>query len=114
MPIVDVHHRRDLPAEELSKLARLLPDLVAEAVDCPEEPWVGPPQPGDIDVRFHQRGEHDVGYLPLTVEIRTKWFRSRVLDKQRRADLVKDGLADAGFREAGVWLILLEGVWSQD
>ena len=32
-------------------------------------------------------------------------------DKQRRADLIRDGLSDLG--QVGVWLILAEGAWSQ-
>src|SRR4051812_31917503 len=39
----------------------MLPAIVAEAVDCPEEPWVGPPAKGDIEIRLHRKGPLDVG-----------------------------------------------------
>lgn len=113
MPLVDVTYASTVSEDEVRRLAEYLPDLVAEAVECPEEPWVGPPELGDVDVRFHSRHECDVGYLPVVIEIRTKLFASRVDDKQRRADLVRERLGDLGFDRIGVWLILAEGAWSQ-
>lgn len=102
MPIVDVTVASSVPEAERRLVAEHLPDLVAEAVACREEPWIGPPEPGDIDVRFHPRHDLDVGYLRVVVEIRTKLFQSRLDDKQRRADLVRDRLVELGVNEVGV------------
>lgn len=113
MPLVDVSYAPGVSDAELESLATGLVDLVAAAVDCPEEPWTGPAQPGDIEIRFHQRSERDVGALRLTIEVRTKLFESRRHDRQRRADLIRDGLLARGFDQLGVWLILAEGAWSQ-
>jgi hypothetical protein len=112
--LVDVTYDDILDGQDLRRLAECLPDLVAEAVDCPEEPWTGPAQAGDIEVRFHRRSEFDVGELGVVVEVRTKFFPSRLDDRQRRADLIRDHLSRLGFVHVGVWLILAEGAWSQD
>jgi hypothetical protein len=98
----------------LRDLAQLLPDLVSEAVDCPEEPWVGPVQLGDLEIRFRPKSSLDVGGLNCVIEVRTKLFPSRERDKQHRADLIRDRIAariDLG--AFGVWLVLAEGAWSQ-
>ena len=42
MPLGDVTYSRDVSDGELRRLAELLPNLITEAVDCPEEPWTGP------------------------------------------------------------------------
>ena len=52
MPLIDVTYDQALGERVLRELAELLPDIVAEAVDCPEEPWIGPPEPGDIATAF--------------------------------------------------------------
>lgn len=114
VPLVDVTHDRMIGEDDLRRMAECLPDLVAEAVDCPEEPWLGPAEAGDIEIRFHRRSEFDVGELGVVVEVRTKFFHSRLDDKQRRADLIRDRLSRLGLVHVGVWLILVEGAWSQD
>jgi hypothetical protein len=111
VPLVDVTYDRSVTQVELGALADRLPDLVAGAVDCPEEPWTGPAQAGDIEIRFHPRSERDVGTLRVVVEVRTRMLTGRLDDTQRRADLIRDGLSDLG--QIGVWLILAEGAWSQ-
>ena len=111
---MDVTYDRSVAKVELQRLANSLPDLVAEAVDCPEEPWIGPSGPGDVEIRFHPRSEHDVGQLRVVVEVRTKLLTDRLDDKQRRADLIKDRLAGLGLGQVGVWLILAGGAWSQN
>jgi hypothetical protein len=113
MPLVDVTYSNAVSDGELLRLAELLPDLVAEAVDCPEEPWTGPAAVGDMGIRFRRQGEFDVGKLRAVIEVRTKLLESRLSDKQRRADLVRDGLATLGLGNAGVWLVLHDGAWSQ-
>ncbi len=114
VPLVDVTYDRTIGESDLRRLAECLPDLVAEAVDCPEEPWTGPADAGDIEIRFHGRSDFDVGELSVVVEVRTKFFDSRVEDKQRRVDLIRDRLSRLGLVHVGVWLILVEGAWSQD
>jgi len=46
MPLIDVTYGAGVGEEVLRRLAELLPDVVIEAVECPEEPVTGPPQPG--------------------------------------------------------------------
>jgi hypothetical protein len=45
--------------------------------------------------------------------VRTRLFPSRLDDKQRRADLLRERLAPLNVERLGVWLILTEGAWSQ-
>jgi hypothetical protein len=113
MPLIDVTYDRSVDEEALRRLGELLPDVVAGAVECPEEPRTGPLRPGDIEIRFRRRSVLDVGDLDVVVEVRTKLFEHRARDKQRRADLVRDRLAHLPLGQVGVWLILAEGAWSQ-
>lgn len=113
MRLVEVVFARDVPDDVLRQVAELLPDLVAEAVDCPEQPWNGPPDVGDIEIRFRPRSDFDVGGLCLVLEVRSKLLGSRLEDKQRRADRIRDGLANVTVGPIGVWLVLHEGAWSQ-
>ena len=113
MPLVDVTYDRAVGEEVLRRLAETLPDAVSEAVDCPEEPWIGPPEPGDLEVRFRERSPYDLGELSVVIEVRTKLFPSRLDDKQRRADLLRERLDPLNVERLGVWLILTEGAWSQ-
>jgi hypothetical protein len=113
VPLVDVMYSGEVSDDELRRRAQLLPDLIAEAVDCPEETWTGAAGIGDIEIRFGSRGDFDIGELRFVIEVRTKLLASRLDDKQRRADLVRDGLSALGLGTVGVWLILHEGAWSQ-
>lgn len=74
---------------------------------------IGPAAPGDIEIRFREKSQLDVGDLDVTIEVRTKLFEHRVQDKQRRADLIRDRLTGLPLGQVGVWLTLLEGAWSQ-
>jgi hypothetical protein len=114
MPLIDVTYDATVGEEVLHRLGEVLPDAVAEAVECPEEPRIGPPGPGDIEIRFRRKSPLDVGELDVVIEVRTKLFESRVQDKQRRADLISDRLSRLPLGQVGVWLILSEGAWSQD
>jgi hypothetical protein len=49
----------------------------------------------------------------VVVEVRTKRFESRMADRQRRADLIRDRLVDLDVGTVGVWLTLVDGAWSQ-
>lgn len=113
VPLIDVTYDQSVGEDVLRQLGELLPDVVAEAVQCPEEPWTGPPGPGDVEIRFRERSPLDVGELSVVIEVRTKLFASRVDDKQRRVDLVHSRLAGLNVGRLGVWLILAEGAWSQ-
>jgi len=115
VPFVEVVYDSSITEPMLGKLAELLPDLVAEAVACPEEPNVGPPEPGDIEIRFRPKGPIDVGGLNCAIELRTKLYASRLETKQNRAELVKARLSQAlpGIRYLGVWLVLADGWWTQ-
>jgi hypothetical protein len=113
MPLIDVTYDGKLSEDILHRLAEALQDAVAEAVECPEEPRMGQPGPGDIEIRFRRKSPLDVGELDLVIEVRTKLFESRVHDKQRRADLISDRLSSLPLGQVGVWLILSEGAWSQ-
>jgi hypothetical protein len=113
VPLVDVTHDPSLSDGDLRRLAACLPDLVGRAADCPEEPWTGRADAGDIEIRFHRKSELDVGKLGLVVEVRMTLLGSRLDDRQRRVDLIRDHLASLGLGPVGVWLIFAEGVWSQ-
>jgi hypothetical protein len=113
MPLIDVTHDDTLDEPLLRRLGDLLPDIVAEALDCPDDPSIGPPSPGDLEIRFHRKSAIDVGDLNVVIEVRTTLFASRMADKQRRADLINSRLASLPLGAIGVWLILAEGAWSQ-
>jgi hypothetical protein len=114
VPLIDVTYDSSVPEHLLGKLGEVLPAIVSEAVDCPEEPWIGPPALGDIEIRFRARNEFDVGELNCVIEIRTKLFASRERDKQRRVDLIHERLSSTiEIGTLGVWLILSEGAWAQ-
>ena len=68
---------------------------------------------GDIEIRFHRRSDLDVGALRVVVEVRMRMLGARLADGQRRADLIRDHVRTLGLGPVGVWLILVEGAWSQ-
>ena len=113
MPLIDVTYDGKVGEEVLRRLGELLPDVVGEAVECPEEPSTGPVEPGHIEIRFRKKSPLDVGDLDVVIEVRTKLFEHRVQDKQQRADLIRDRLSGLPLGQIGVWLILSEGAWSQ-
>lgn len=113
VPLIDVTYDERIDDQQLRRLADVLADVVPVAVECPEEPLVGPPGPGDLEIRFHRKCVHDVGDLSVTVEVRTKRFESRTHDAQHRADMIQRRLATLGLGPVGVWLVLLDGAWSQ-
>ncbi len=92
----------------------MLPHLVSQAVECPEEPYDGDLQPGDVEIRFRRLGPLDRSGLDVVVEVRSKWFESRAADRQERTDRLHAALASAtGLREFGVYLSLPVAAWSQ-
>jgi hypothetical protein len=113
VPLIDVTYDGRLGEDVLRRLGEILPGVVGEAVECPEDPVTAPEQPGDIEIRFRKRSPLDVGGLDVVIEVRTKLFGHRVLDKQRRADVIRERLSSLPLGQVGVWLILSEGAWSQ-
>ena len=114
LPLIDVTYDNSLTQDSLRRHGEVLPAIVAEAVDCPEEPCVGPPGTGDIEIRFCAKNAFDVGELNCVIEVRTKLFPSRERDKHRRVDLIRDRLSSTvKIGRFGVWLILSEGAWAQ-
>lgn len=114
MPLIDVTYDASVNEEVLRRLGELLPAVVGEAVECPEDPSAGPEQPGDIEIRFRKKSPLDVGDLNVVIEVRAKFFEHRVQDRQRRADLIRDRLSRLPLGQVGVWLVLSEGAWSQN
>jgi hypothetical protein len=115
MPLIDVTYDDHVTDDVLRHLAELLPNVVAEAVACVEEPWLGEPAPGDIELRFHRRGPFDIGELNCVIEVRTKLLPSRLQDKNGRSEQICTSIVsrEPGVGQLGVWLILAEGSWSQ-
>jgi len=114
MPIIEVTHGSETDDELLRALARSLPHAVSLAVDCPEEPYDHDLQGGDVELRFRAAGPLDVSGLDVVVEVRSKWFASRVETLQERCDQIRDAVADViGPRRVGVYLSLPIAAWSQ-
>ena len=113
MPLVDVAFDTQLTSADLARIADVLREVVPLAVECPEDPIVGPLAAGDLEIRFRPRGADDVGELVAVIEVRTKRYASRLANVQDRADMVRDCLADLSIGPVGVWLMLIEGGWSQ-
>lgn len=57
----------------LRELGSVLPHLVSTAVACPEEPYDGNLQLGDVEIRFRSLGLLDRCSLDLVLEVRSKW-----------------------------------------
>ena len=114
MPLVDVTYCSRLSRDELRRLAQALPHAVSLAVECPEEPYDHDLRPGDVEVRFRQRGEFDVSGVDLVLEVRSRWFESRAANRQERCDHLRDLVVDvvAGL-SVGVLLSLPVAGWSQ-
>lgn len=114
MPIVEVMYGSDVADNQLRRLAQALPDAVALAVECPEEPSDHELQPGDVEVRFRGSGPYDVSGLDVVVEVRSKWFASRAENRQERCDQLRDAIAEAArTRRVGVYISLPVAGWAQ-
>lgn len=114
MPIVEVTHNPLIATAQLRTLAEALPHAVSLAVECPEEPYDGMLQPGDVEVRFRPRGPYDLGGLDIVVEVRSKWFASRAETRQERCDRLWGAVVEAsGTNEVGVYLSLPVAAWAQ-
>ena len=114
MPIVDVTHGAALDDDVLRRLAAMLPHAVSLAIACPEEPYDGALQPGDVVLRFHPSGPLDSGGLDLLVEVSSKWYESRAADRHERCARLRDAvLAEVEDVTVGVYLALPVAGWAQ-
>ena len=114
MPLVDVTYDPRVGEDALRRLAETLPHEVSVAVDCPEEPYDHALAPGDVEVRFRERGPYDVIGLHVVVEVRSKWFASRADNRQERCDRLAAALVRAvGPHSLGVYLSLPVAAWAQ-
>lgn len=114
MPLIDVIHDPQIAPARLQAIAEVLPHAVSLAVDCPEEPYDGLLQPGDVDIRFRARGVYDSGGLDIVVEVRSKWFASRAESRQERCDRLCEAVVEAaGTSGVGVYLSLPVAAWAQ-
>lgn len=114
MPLVEVTHATHVAESKLRELGAVLPHLVSKAVECPEEPYDGALQPGDVEIRFRGLGPLDLSGLDVVIEVRSKWFESRAADRQERVDGLHEGVMTAtGLRDFGVYLSLPSAAWSQ-
>ena len=114
MPIVEVTVASDVDQSVVEGLRDLLPDAVSLAVECPEEPYDGHLQPGDVEIRFQPVGPADVSGLDVLIEVRSKWFASRADNRQERADQLCSAVVGwfSGLT-VGVYLTLPVAAWSQ-
>ncbi|ROZ48954.1 hypothetical protein EEB13_03020 [Rhodococcus sp. WS3] len=114
MPLVEVTYAPSVPETMLRELASVLPHLVSVAVQCPEEPYDGALRPGDVDIRFREFGPFDCGGLPVVIEVRSKWFESRAVNRQERVDVLHEEITDAtGLGNFGIYLVLPTAAWAQ-
>ncbi|MET8983599.1 hypothetical protein ABZX85_49370 [Streptomyces sp. NPDC004539] len=114
MPLVEITYAPHVAPEVLRELGDVLPHLVSVAVECPEEPYDGDLRPGDVELRFRVLGPFDRSGLDVVIEVRSKWFESRAVDRQERVDGLYEAVAEAtGLREFGVYLSLPVAAWAQ-
>ncbi|MDX8032383.1 hypothetical protein SK803_19385 [Lentzea sp. BCCO 10_0856] len=114
MPLVEITYAPHVPHSVLKELAAMLPHAVSVAVECPEEPYDGDLQPGDVELRFRPRGPFDVSGMDIVVEVRSKWFESRAANRQHRVDNLCKAVADStNVAEVGVYLSLPIAAWAQ-
>ena len=114
MPLVEITYAPHIPHAVLKDLAAILPHAVSVAVECPEEPYDGDLQPGDVELRFRPRGPFDVSGVDIVVEVRSKWFESRAANRQSRVDSLCAAVQDiTGLADVGVYLSLPVAAWSQ-
>ncbi len=114
MPLVEVTYAPTVAESKLRELGTALPHLISVAVECPEEPYDGDLQPGDVELRFRSLGPLDRCGLDVVIEIRSKWFESRAADRQERVDRLHHEISGAtGLEDFGVYLSLPVAAWSQ-
>lgn len=114
MPLVEVTYTPTVSEHTLTELADALTHIVSTAVQCPEEPYDGDLQPGDVEIRFRRLGPLDRSGLDVVIEVRSKWFDSRARNRQDRVDqLHRDVAAATGLENFGIYLSLPIAAWAQ-
>ncbi|MDX3657099.1 hypothetical protein PV646_07250 [Streptomyces sp. ID05-26A] len=114
MPLVEITYASHVAHAVLEKLAATLPHAVSLAVECPEEPYDGDLQPGDVDLRFRERGPFDSAGMDVVIEVRSKYFESRAANRQDRVDQLCVVIEEAtGLADVGVYLSLPIAAWAQ-
>ncbi|GAA3664585.1 hypothetical protein GCM10022267_58560 [Lentzea roselyniae] len=114
VPLVEITYAPHVPHKALKELAAMLPHAVSVAVECPEEPYDGNLQPGDVELRFRARGPFDSDGVDVVIEIRSKWFESRAANRQDRVDGLCAAVAEAtGLNDIGIYLSLPVAAWAQ-
>ncbi|GLW10367.1 hypothetical protein Misp01_54950 [Microtetraspora sp. NBRC 13810] len=114
MPLVEITYAPHVAETTLRELGSVLPHLVSQAVECPEEPYDGNLQPGDVEMRFRGLGPLDRCGLDVVIEVRSKWFESRAVNRQERVDRLHESIGAAtGLLDFGVYLSLPVAAWSQ-
>lgn len=115
MPIIDVTYSDRVSHRARQDLAQTLPHSVSLAVECPEEPYDGDLQGGDVVLRFHAVGPMDRFEIDVLIEVKSKWFPSRAEDRQRRVDDILDRAAAVlpNDYSVGVYLALPVASWAE-
>ncbi|WP_068018457.1 hypothetical protein [Nocardia mexicana] len=114
MPLVEVTYAAHVPESMLKELGQQLPHLISVAVECPEEPYDGDLQPGDVEIRFRALGPFDRSGLDVVIEVRSKWFASRADNRQERCERLHRDIEKAtGLENFGVYLSLPVAAWEQ-
>lgn len=114
MPLVEVTYQSSVNDTTLCELAQCLPHAVSVAVQCADEPYDRPLEPGDVEIRFRQLGPYDISGMDVVIEVRSKWFADRANDRQQRCELLHDRIADStGIQLLGVYLSLPIAAWTQ-
>lgn len=114
MPIVEVTHDPLIATALLRTPAETLPNAVSLAVECPEEPYDGMLQAGDVKIRFRPRGPHDSVGWTSSSRCGRSGSPSRAVTRQERCDQLRDAVVEvSGTREVGVYLSLPVAAWAQ-
>jgi 3-hydroxyacyl-CoA dehydrogenase len=114
MPLVEVTYRPRTSEATLRELASCLPRAVSVAVQCADEPYKPPLEPGDVEIRFRELGPYDTSGMDVVIEVRLKWFADRAEDRQQRCDLLRDLVTErTGIGMLGVCLSLPVSAWAQ-
>ncbi len=111
MPLVVVQHKTGRVLEDmLVTLTHALPDIVAGALDVPENE-AARLTAGDIEVWVQESGKYDVNTKDLEIVIWVTDFPERKKDLERRKDVILQGvrtfLAEYDRNLSGfVWVLL--------
>jgi len=110
MPLVEVTYRPGTSGATLRELTSCLADAVSVTVQCADEPYEPPLEPGDVEIRFGELGPYDVSGMDVVIEVRSKWFP----DRQQRCALLRDLVTErTGIGMLGVYLSLPVSAWAR-